>query len=118
MFLTATIEAKEKRDTRVHDIPNAFVQADNDKTVIMKIKGKAADYLVLMDPRLYRKYIMMENGATVLYVELKKALYGQLKAALLFYQKFVKDLKEIGFELNPYDPCVANRMIEGSQQTI
>ena len=61
---------------------------------------------------------MMENGATVLYVELKKALYGQLKAALLFYQKFVRDLKEIGFELNPYDPCVANRMIEGSQQTI
>ena len=69
---------------------------------VMKIKGKAADYLILTDPKLYRKYIMTENGDTVLYVELKKALYGQLKAALLFYQKFVKDLKEIGFKLNPY----------------
>ena len=76
------------------------------------------DYLVLTDPKLYRKYIMTENGATVLYVELKKALYRQLEAALLFYQKFLKDLKELGFKINPYDPCIANRNIEASQQTI
>ena len=64
----------------------------------MKIKGIAADYSVLTDPRLYRKYVTTENRATVLYVELRKALYGQLKAALLFYKKSVKDLKGIGFE--------------------
>ena len=62
--------------------------------------------------------MLIENGQLVLYVELTKALYGQLKAALLFYNKFVKDSKKIGFILNPYDPCVANRIIEGSQQTI
>ena len=118
VFLTAAIEAKEERDTRVHDVPNAFVQVDNHKRVIMKLKGKAAEYLILCDPRLYRKFVMVENGSTVLYVELTKALYGQLKAALLFYNKFVKDIKEIGFKLNPYDPCVANRVIEGSQQMI
>ena len=86
--------------------------------MIMKIKGKAADYLVLADPRLYRKFVMLENRATVLFVELKMALYGQLKAALLFYKKFVTDLQGIGFALNAYNPCVANRMVQGSQHTV
>ena len=36
VFLTAVIEAKERRDVRVHDVPNAFVQADNDEKVIME----------------------------------------------------------------------------------
>ena len=62
----------------------------------MKIKGEAADYLILADPRLYRKFVRLENGATVLYVELKMALYGQLRAAPLFYKKFVSDLQGIG----------------------
>ena len=108
-MLTAAIEARERRDTGVHDVLNAFCQAHNDQKVIMKIKGKAADYLILADPRLYRKFVLIENGQTVLYAEITKALYGQLKAALLFYKKFVKDIQSIGFVLNPYDLCVANR---------
>ena len=39
-------------------------------------------------------------------------------ASLLYYRKFTKSLTEIGFELNPYDPCIANKMIEGKQMTI
>ena len=45
----------------------------------------------------------------MLYAKLNKALYGMLHSALLFCNKLVSELKEIGFELNPYDPCVANR---------
>jgi hypothetical protein len=30
----------------------------------------------------------------------------------------VKDLKEFGFELNPYDPCVANKIVDGTQMTV
>ena len=41
-----------------------------------------------------------------------------MKAALLYYQRFVRDLKSIGFELSPYDPCVANKMVRGRQLTI
>ena len=37
---------------------------------------------------------------------------------MVYYRKFTKSLMEIGFELNPYDPCVANKMIEGKQMTI
>jgi hypothetical protein len=39
-------------------------------------------------------------------------------ASLLYYHKFVKILTDIDFVINPYDPCVANKMIEGDQMTI
>ena len=40
-----------------------------------------------------------------------------LKSALLFYQKLRDDLERNGFQNNPYDPCVANKMIDGEQMT-
>jgi hypothetical protein len=40
------------------------------------------------------------------------------KSALLFYQKLIADLRSIGYVLTPYDPCVANKMINGKQMTI
>ena len=41
-----------------------------------------------------------------------------MKSALLFYRKLVADLISIGFVLNPYDPCVANKTIDGKQLTV
>ena len=46
------------------------------------------------------------------------ALYGLLKSALRFYKELVKDLEKYGFEINPYDPCVANKMINRKQMTV
>ena len=40
---------------------------------------------------------------------MRNTLYGILRSALLFYRKLVKDLEEYGFEINPYDPCVAKK---------
>ena len=54
----------------------------------------------------------------MLYVKLLKALYGMLRSALLFYKKLASELVEMGFEINPYDPCVANKTINGCQMTI
>ena len=47
-----------------------------------------------------------------------RAIYGMLVASLLFYKKLRKDLENIKFVFNLYDPCVANRIINGSQHTI
>jgi hypothetical protein len=47
-----------------------------------------------------------------------KVLYGLLQSALLFYLKLVEDLTDYGFELNPYDPCVANKIENGKQMTV
>ena len=41
-----------------------------------------------------------------------------MKSALLLYRKLVLDLQEMGFEINPYNPCVANKMVNGTHMTI
>ena len=61
---------------------------------------------------------MQENGKPVLYVVLKKALYGTLRAALLFWRRLSSQLIAWGFEANPYDSCVVNKQINGKQCTI
>jgi Reverse transcriptase (RNA-dependent DNA polymerase) len=118
VMLSCVIDAKERRDVGIVDLPNAFMQADMDEKVYMKLEGKMAELLVKIDPKLYRKFILIENGKPVLYVELQKALYGTLKAALLFWKRLSSQLIEWGFTLNPYDTCVANKVIKGSQCTI
>ena len=40
-----------------------------------------------------------------------------MKASLLYYQRFVKALKSVGSEINPYNPCVANKIVQYKQLT-
>ena len=54
----------------------------------------------------------------MLYLKLRKALYGIMQAALLWYETFVTCLKLNGFTLNDYDPCIANKLVNGKQYTI
>jgi Reverse transcriptase (RNA-dependent DNA polymerase) len=118
VMLTSVIDTKENRDIETVDIPGAFMQADMDDIVHMKLEGKMAELLVKVDPKMYRKYVQTEKGKTELYVELKKALYGTLKAALLLWRKLTAELKKWGFVVNPYDCCVMNKMINGCQCTV
>ena len=125
VFLTSIIEAKERRDNMTTDVPNAFVQTPMPKPkpgedrVIMKITGELVDMLVKLAPDVYAKFVTYDKkGRKILYVEVTMVIYGMLIAALLWYQKFKKDLENYGFEFNPYDPCVANKIVNGKQQTI
>ena len=119
IFLQSTIFAHERRHVATCDIPGAFLQADNPDIVLMRLDGILAELMVTIAPNIYRKYITTNaKGKPVLYVQLEKALYGMMKSALLFYRKLVADLRSLGFTLNPYDPCVANKMINGHQMTI
>ena len=38
-------------------------------------------------------------------VQIKKALFSMLRAALLFRRKLRTDLEDMGFEVSPHDPC-------------
>ena len=60
----------------------------------------------------------MINNKRVIYLQIMKALYGTLKAALLFWRKLTEVLKSWDFQINPYDWCVANKDINQSQCTI
>ena len=89
-----------------------------DEVVFIVFHGPLTELMVAADPALYRKYVKYKDGKAILYMQLEKALYGCLKSALLFYEKLVADLEDYGFEINPYDPCVANKMVNGSQLTV
>ena len=54
----------------------------------------------------------------MLYVKMSKALYGMLNSALWFYKKLKVNLEAYGVVVNPYNPCVANVMINGKQMTV
>jgi hypothetical protein len=118
LFITCAIEASEGRDLAVIDLPGAFLHADCDDHVVMRFQGRLAELMVIAAPQIYRKYITTDaKGQAVLFVKLQKALYGMLRSALLFYKKLLTDLVANGFNVNPYDPCVATKMIRGRQRS-
>jgi hypothetical protein len=62
----------------------------------------------------YKQFVCIENGNKVLYLKL---LYGCVQSALRWYELFSGTLQAARFELNPYDTCVANKVINGIQCT-
>ncbi|KAG7356172.1 enoyl-CoA hydratase [Nitzschia inconspicua] len=118
LFLTCIIDVLEKRDVATVDIPGAFMQADIDELIHVKLEGETAVLLVRIDPT-YQQFLTYENGKPVIYAELTKALYGTVQAAMLFWKNLTNFLvNELGFMINPYDFCVANKNIDGKQCTI
>ena len=118
VHLSCVIDAKERCDVATVDILGAFMQGDQDETAHMHLEGTLAELLTKCDPKLYRKYVVTENNKPVLYVELVKALYGTIHAALIFWHKLTSKLVEWGFTINLYDWCVANKQINGQQCTL
>jgi hypothetical protein len=55
--------------------------------------------------------MIKERGKDVIYLILKKALYGCMKSALLFWGHLSGGLIERDYKVNPYDSCVANKAI-------
>jgi hypothetical protein len=118
VFLTCLIDAHEGRDVATVDIPGAFMQADMDDLVHLRLTGRIVDILLEVDKTAYAPYVTYEGKEKVLYVELLKALYGTLKAARLFWLLLSGKLQEWGFTINGYDACVANKVVDGKQCTI
>jgi len=114
LMASLIIDAYERRAVAIFDVPGAYLHADmpEDKFVLLKLEGVFVD---IMSRILARR---MENGKKVLYLRILKALYGCIESALLWYKLYVKVLKGMGYEINPYDRCIANKMIDGKQCTI
>jgi hypothetical protein len=119
VMITATIDAHVGREVAIVDVPGAYLTADMGEEVFMCLRGRLAELMVKTVPEIYRKYIYVRSdNKPVLYVKLQKALYGCLRSALLLYKMLLKDLEDRGFVVNPYGPCVANKMVNGKQFTI
>ena len=84
-----------------------------DDFVLVKLINEEVDIMCDVNP-IFRDYVVQEGKNRVLYMQLNKALYGCLKSAIIWYDTDITTLKDMGFKINPYDPCVANKMIEGT----
>jgi hypothetical protein len=122
VLLSCIINAEEGRDVAVINIPNAFIQMqveDEGDMAIIKIRGVLVDILVQIARNVYKSYVTTDKKRMKqLLVQCQNALYGTMVASLLYYHKFTKSLMSVGFEINPYDPCVANKIVDGTQMTI
>ena len=59
----------------------------------MKIRIVLVDMLVEISPEIYKDYVVYENNKKVFFVQLMKALYGIMKASVLYYKKSERILK-------------------------
>jgi hypothetical protein len=119
VLLTSLVDAQENCDVAIVDIPNAFIQMvveDDEDKVIMRIRGHMVDVLVKVAPRVYGPYVLTDKqGSKQLLVKCLNVIYGTMVASLLYYCKFTRSLKNQGYVMNPYNPCVQNKMIEKKQ---
>ncbi len=78
------------------------------------------DELIVQFPlHIYWKCVSQgRKGETTLYIALQRILNGSHWSALLFYLKLLADLERMGFGLNPYKLCVANKDMIGSHMTL
>ena len=110
-MLTAVIEAHEGRDVMTVDIRNAFIQTEmpereeGEVRVIMKITGVLVEMMVQLDPDKYGPCVVFEKGKKVVYIQVLRAIYGMLQAALLWYSKFREDLESKGLNWTNTDPA-------------
>ena len=87
---------------RCFAVPSAFLHNELDKDVLMMSKGEVAEMMVRIARKIYRPYVTVNKKLTsMMYVRLRKALYGLLKSSLLFYRNLRKELEDYGFKVNP-----------------
>ena len=119
-MLNCAVDAEEERDVATIDIPNIFIQTrveNEEDMVTIRVRGIMVDVLLGIAPEVYGPYIIidMKINQSLILTDMN-VIYGTMVASLLYYKKFCKSLISCGFKHNPYDPCVANRMVTGNSK--
>ena len=89
---TCFIDAIEGRDVAKKDITGVFLQATMDDDVYIKFEGKMVDVLIGLGSANYCPCVCSYKGQQFIYAKANKNNYGPLRAALLFYQLFSREL--------------------------
>jgi hypothetical protein len=96
------IAASKRKKVRYYNIPSTFVNTDLDEIILMVLKGELAEMMVQIAPQGYRKFVTVNRkGTPILYVKLQKALYGLMRASLLFCRNLRKELEQYGLQDKP-----------------
>ena len=115
VMMVLAIAAIEGRSVATIDITGAYLECVfDDDEVIMTIDPFLAKLLAQIDPSVEQK----KDDKGMVYVKLRKALYGCIQSAKLWYDKLCEVLEADGYEKNGYDACLFNKMVNGVQCTI
>jgi len=69
------IDAKERRDVATADVEGAYLHADMQDFVLFRLVGEAVDIICQVNPK-YEKFVVIENGKKVLYLQINPRFYG------------------------------------------
>lgn len=111
------IDIMEGRQIAISDIARDFLHPEmksKDGVTLMKLDGQFVDIMCKVNPE-FKCTVTFVNGKKVLYMELKRSIYKCIEAAIIWYEMHTEVLQGMVFEINPYDLCMANKMINGSQ---
>ena len=76
-MITCAIKAHEEIDVAIIDIPCVYLQANTEEHVILLIQGMLVDLISMIYPKLYINFVIINSkGESMLYVKIKKSLYG------------------------------------------
>ena len=84
---------------------------------LLLLKGNFFDIVCDINPD-YKQHVRFKYGRNKLYLRILKVIYGMIESALLWYEIYVSLRKDMGFQLNTYYMCVANKNINGKQCAI
>eukprot|EP00804_Cyclotella_cryptica_P012917 CCRYP_002269-RA/>CCRYP_002269-RA protein AED:0.38 eAED:0.40 QI:0/0/0/1/0/0/2/0/194 len=112
VMIQPSIDAHEGRVVLTLDIPGAFLHADLGDKVIMLLRGQLADLMVQVDPELYGPYPYLRKTAK------GESIYAQGHVWAVEECPSLLPQIDYSFKLNPYDPCVAKKMVDDSPMTV
>ena len=107
---TMVINAYKNRKVATFNVPGAYLQTNlpKGKFTLLLLEGKFVDIMCDINPE-YKQTIRFKYGRNTLYLCITKEIYGMIKYYILWYKIYISVIKYMGFQLNPYDMCVANK---------
>jgi hypothetical protein len=98
-----------RREKHCHGhIGGAYLTALMSSVVYMQLGRDVAAALVELAPKKYSKYLGMDGTGTLI-VRLRKALYGCVESARLWFNTISSTLVDYGLESNPMAKCVLSK---------
>ena len=104
LLIVASMAASEGRSVATADFSSAYLKAvmPEEHKVFVRVDPRMAAFLLKLRPQL-REFV---RGDGSLVMRLKRALYGCIQSARLWYDTIKNTLESMGFVANPRDNCV------------
>ena len=100
LITSVIIDAYKDEKVAIFYFPGVHLQTDlpDDKFVLLKLKGQFLEIMCKVN-EAYMPTVTVKNSQKVSYLRIKKAIYGMIEPALLWYKLYTSVLMDMGFEL-------------------